>query len=484
MERVGSSVERRQMVRVVDDRTGRQWSAAVDAHAIVQVPQGREAAPLLQSLGLRPVEALMPSAGLWRVTDEGGFDDGVDLAERLRSAVESGQLVQATPDFWLEREVSNFEIPPNDPRYSGQWYLDQINIEAAWGISTGDPSTTVIVIDNGCDLDHPDLMPNMDTGLDVLDDDDVADIEPNVAGNEHGTACAGIIAARGHNNVGISGVCPECRVRCVRLLGRPNPVSADVRALRFALEVGAAVVSNSWSYGGRPAPAAVATAIAQVQAEGRNGLGTLFVFAAGNENRDIIPGEVAALPGVLTVGALNNFDEATAFSNRGEFMDLTVAAGTFTTDVAGADGSDPGDYTSRFGGTSAACPVVAGVAALLASADPTATAQEIRDALISTTRPAPFARPDADGHDIRYGFGIVQPQEALQALVGAAPPMDAGVPDMGVAADAGGSMSSEETSGCGVHGSGTTGAGPWLVAVGLFILRGSRRRRLRGANHA
>ena len=434
VEQIQSPAQGTYQARLFDRQHDRSWPVVIDQHAIVQVPTDRPADAILASLGLRPVAALMPSIGLWRVVDANGTDDGVELAARLQPAVSEGVLRQATPDFQMERQRSDINIPPNDPRYDGQWYLERMAIESAWRIADGDANTTIIVVDNGCDTQHPDLVDNLAPGLDVIDNDNDPQFAPSIAGNEHGTACAGIAAASGDNNVGIAGVCPECQLRCVRLLGALTPVSADVTALRFALDVDAAVVSNSWSYvNGAPAPGPVVEAIAEIQRDGRSGLGTVMVFAAGNENRELTDGELATLPGVITVGAINNFDEATAFSNRGDTIDLVAPAATFTTDIVGADGADPGDYNSRFGGTSAATPIVAGVVGLLASADPSATADEIRSAILGSLRPAPFAQPGPDGQDPQYGGGIVDPEAALRRLLD----LPAASPDAGIAEDAG-----------------------------------------------
>jgi len=406
---------------------------------------GREAIVHGELAGLsdvRPVRRLAARPARWLV--EGRADeDGLALARRLE---DSGRT--ATPDLYVERTSHAIDVPPDDPRYGGQWYLETVGIEAAWAIETGDPSVSIVIVDNGCEMTHPDLVGGFVGGRDVRDDDD--DPTPILAdeGAEHGTACAGIAAGVADNGIGIAGVCPECTLHCVRLLGTRGsltPISADIAAFEYASEVGARVVSNSWGFA-EPldVPVTLRTVMERLYDED-----ILIVFAAGNDNRALADSEITGVRGVVNVGALNLFDEVAPFSNFGPSLDLTAPTGTLTTDLTGAFGENDSDYTSLFGGTSSSCPVVAGVAGLLFSADPDASAREVHDALLETTRPAPFATPDAEGHDDLHGYGIVDPAAALARLVpdavpDAGPPptdagaLDGGLTDAGVGASDGG----------------------------------------------
>ncbi|WP_373048383.1 S8 family serine peptidase [Vulgatibacter sp.] len=428
-------------------------SATVGPEALVR---GTEAE--LRKLGLVPVRLLFPSLDLWMVRKAGA--DGLEIAAAL-----AGTGVAAYPDLAFPLRQWGAQ-PPDDPRFSGQWYFERIGITDAWEITTGSPEVTVVVVDNGCDPAHPDLAGKYEPGRDVVDDDDDPSHVPGASGNEHGTACAGIIGAAADNGIGIAGACPQCRVSCVRMLrhdGLPQPVSVSVAAFAFAHEIGAAVVSNSWGYvEAIPAPALLADAIREVHANARGGRGAVVAFAAGNDGRTVEAWELLGVEGVLGVGAINTYDESTAFTNGGAPVDLVAPAGTLTTDVSGADGGDAGDYTSLFGGTSSACPVVAGVAGLLASAAPDATATEIDEALLATLRPAPYAAPDETGHDAIYGYGIVDPTAALRRFV----------PEPGGGGGAGAPPSQDDT-GCAAGGSDLTGLG--LLAVAALLSRHGRR---------
>lgn len=452
-------------VRIV---TGRfDFEAWVGATALLR--RRDHALPTTTELAARGLvldRVLAPSIGLVSARAEG--EDGLDIAARLGRDAE----LEVVPDLLLPRAADAITIPPDDPRYAGQRYLERIEIESAWAVSSGDAATTIAVIDTGCDLTHPDL--SYLPGYDAFANDDDPTPPPATEGNAHGTECAGIAGAIGDNGEGIAGTCPECTVRCVRLLpGGADliPVSADVVAFQHAIDWNVAVVSNSWGFRDPVvAPGPLRDILTATQTMGRGGLGAVVVFAAGNEARELMPGELYDVPGVITVGGINVFDEAVPYSNFGSTVDLTAPLGALTTDITGADGSDPGDYTSSFSGTSSACPVVSGVAALVASAYPTASATEIHDAILASVRPARFATPDASGHDPLYGYGIVDPLGALAQL--GPVPMDAGIPDAGTI-DAG---TTPPEAGCGCRAGGGTSPASLAVLLLLSLTLSWRRR--------
>lgn len=456
---------------------GHLFHAQIDGHAIVQLADGVELEQLLRRERLQLVRPLSVPARLYLVAARSkGAEDGLQLASRLG---EVAGITSAVPDLHLPRARHAIDIPPDDPRYAGQWYLKRLNIEKTWRLSTGDADTKVVVVDDGCDMDHPDLRDKFAGGRDVLDDDDDPSYEPGVPNNAHGTHCAGLVGASTDNGIGMAGVCPDCSLLCVRLLpgseDRAVPVSADLAAFEYAFEQGASVVSNSWGFSeSLPVPAPLRALIEKLHDEGRDGLGTLVVFAAGNENRVIASNELAAVRGVLTVGATNTLDEATQFSNRGASVGVTAPAGTITTDISGPEGMDDGDYTDRFGGTSSACPVVAGVAGLVMSARKDMSAADVLSLLKATTRPAPFAQPDSEGHDDTYGYGIVDPAAALRSALGVEEePEPAEEPDAGTREPDG---KAQDSGGCVVAGDGP-GAGLCVViALALWALRRRRSR--------
>lgn len=471
-------------VRLRYEGRAREGRAFVDATAIVELEPGAEAQ--LAAFGARAVRPLMPSIGLWLVEDTQG-GDGIDVARRLRPEPGQGKGIRrATPNLYLTRRAFGPDYTPNDPRLSGQWYFANLKMETAWGLSQGDAKTTIVVVDTGCDPLHPDLVDKTDPGLDVVDGDTDPTPHPAEDGAAHGTACAGLVAASTNNNIGIAGGCPACRLRCVRLItDQPVPTSADVDAFQFALDTDASVVSNSWGFVDPiPVPKPLEAAINNVFDHGRGGRGALVLFAMGNDDRVVGDDEVEAVRGVLGIGAINNFDEQTSFTNSGNSVDLVAPTGTLSTDISGKNGFDPGDYTSLFGGTSSSCPVAAGIAGLLVSAASERTSAELYDVLITTARAAPFAVPDAKGHDPIFGYGIIDPVAALKQVI---EPPDAGAPDSGAldAGDAGeidpGTSDPQDTdAGCSCDAagapSGTVDAGLYALALALVAVRARRRR--------
>ncbi len=402
----------------LDPLTGRTAPVRIGASVIVRGAVPADALPVREifaALDMRLVKSTRPG------------EDAAALAERLMH-----QGVEAYPDLAFRQRPLSVDVPPNDPRYPGQFYFDEIDIEDAWAVSTGSSDVTVLVADNGCDMQHPDLASKMDPGFDPFENDGDPSYVPNADGNEHGTACAGLIGAVTDNDVDIAGTCPECRLRCARLLpaaDEPVTLDSDVQTYGFAFEQEVDIVSNSWGFvDAIPVPTPLKDSIVQVQQHGRNGKGAVVVFASGNDDRVIADDELLAVPGVLGVGAVNNLGELTQFSNGGNSVDVVAPTGTLTTDISGPDGLDPGDVTTTFGGTSSACPLVAGVAGLLLGHEPGLTADEVNARITASAKQSVFATPDAAGHDTFYGFGLVQPAKALagDAQPPAPPPADTG----------------------------------------------------------
>ena len=257
---------------------------------------------------------------------------------------------------------------PNDSMFGDQWGLQRTEVPRAWQMVRGGDDVTVAVIDEGVQLDHPDLLLHPQSWNASTD---TADGSPT--GN-HGTACAGIAAARMDNGEGVAGVAGGCRTMAIA-----TATWADVdiaEGLYFAADNGAQIVSmsfgvyESWGFWDFDSHSRCALQYAHDK-------GLVLIAASGNEN-----GNVARFPGsdsrTLCVGGSNRSDERKRVGDSSSESwwgasfgpDVDVCAPCLempTTDRLGSLGYDAGDYFGRFNGTSSATPLVAGIAALTTS---------------------------------------------------------------------------------------------------------------------
>jgi serine protease len=337
-----------------------------------------------------------------------------DIANKI---YESGLVEWCHPNFFIPIETFT-----NDPLFSQQYYLKNsgqnggaagidINVEGAWQLSKG-ANIRVAVIDEGVE-DHEDLVGRVGSGFSPRDVN--GNGRPTASGF-HGEATAGIIAATQDNGIGITGVAPQCQIVPVNIFVGGETALDLANAINWAWNQGQAdILSNSWGYNSSSQNGvnfdAIIQAITNARTQGRNGKGSLVVFSAGNNygavNDVSFPGNV---DGVITVGACTTAAPAGdiwGYSQRGASMDLVAPSGNVnlngdvvTLDRMGSTGYEVGNYTQRFGGTSAACPEVSGVAALALSANPALTESQLSALLRSTATDM-----GSPGFDNTFGYG-------------------------------------------------------------------------------
>ncbi len=439
------------------------YGPVFDGAANATVPTGRIWVYLPRGTGQEAARKRVEAMGL-------ALDDYLDAAHgiamvrpttRFSLARVVQQLVAA--GFDAEPELMRRLVPrniPADTYFARQWYLRNTgdDIDAAfgggkvpatayadcrasdaWDITTGSADVIVGVIDSGTDCTHPELQGKCVSPYnaisDTLDATPPTLAEDTMAG--HGTSVAGIVAAPA-DAAGMVGVCPSCRIVPVRLIqsGVYLTDAMMLRAFKHAVDAGAAVINNSW---GPAAANGVYIPVSsgelegqQYAATGRNGLGTLVVYAAGNEDQNTTyQGQFkTGLPNVMAVAASNQFDTRSVYSDFGAEVDLAAPSNDdyltpsyVSLEVVGRGDLDQ-NYTSTFGGTSAAAPVVSGTAALVVSANGSLTAQQVRDILRSS---ADKVDPDGgaydtQGHSLKYGYGRVNAYKAVLAATGATDP--------------------------------------------------------------
>lgn len=329
-----------------------------------------------------------------RIADE-GFDGKALLV------VDTIADVARICDLLTRREVGS--VTPNFIRRYGHtplstqpraWAHGKIRLSAAWKITKGAPSIRVAILDEGVDTSHSALKGAVVAERDFIGDNGNSAMPD---GNDaHGTACAGIVLARGKKGGGLA---PKCSLIAARIAMDDGTGSwifddyATADAIDWCWRNDAAVLSNSWG-GGAPSDA-ISRALGRARTQGRGGKGAVVCIAAGNDQAPIdFPGN---LSGYVTVGASTPKDERKTRtssdgenwwgSNQGPSM-WVVAPGVFihTTDISGAAGYETGNHTATFNGTSSATPHVAGAAALMLSANPNLTASSVRALLASTAK--------------------------------------------------------------------------------------------------
>lgn len=335
----------------------------------------------------------------------------VELAAALH---EHPATVWAHPDIIYRKQHL---AVPDDTYFDEQWHHDIIGSASAWDLQGGSADIVIAIIDSGTDMTHPDLVDKIVSPQDTLDQDD--DPTPNTY-DAHGTGTAGLAAASTNNAVGVAGVCAGCSIMPIRIMGEDGygRYGADTDAFYWACDNGAQILSNSWGPAGAASvPYDLDDAIQACADEAREGKGALILFAAGNDSRENEDFELASHPLVVGVGASGYWDTREWYSNWGNGLDVASPAGSVTTDIQAGGGYANGDYFSGFGGTSAACPVAAGVAGLIYSVDPTLTRGQVFSVLTTTADPI-GDEEYIDGFNPEYGHGRVNALRAVQQATG------------------------------------------------------------------
>ena len=447
-------------------------------------PEAIEA--ITKPLGMTLVKAItgLPNAFVFEVSKTSP-ENPVKIANVL---IQRPDVMVAEPNIVVEAQA---HYRPKDPQYTKQWHLNHtggseltsgshVFAEQAWDITRGSRSIVVAVTDDGMDLTHPDFQgmgkivsPRDFKGKDFLPLAEDAD-------ENHGTACAGVAVAEENGN-GAVGVAPGCSLMPIRTTGYLDDESME-ELFDWCVARGAAVISCSWGPSAVYFPLSLRqkNAVTRAATMGRRGKGCVIVFAAGNANRptdgvinesgwerNAIAGPTRWLggftvhPDVITVSACTSLSTKAAYSNWGPQVSVCAPSnnappgvglpelgyvatppevnvylpgkGIVTTDRMGSNGYDPGGTTpdsgpAAFGGTSSACPLVAGVAALVLSANPRLTAREVRQILEQSADKIVDTNPDLqfgfqkgtyekNGRSDWFGYGKVNAANAVKMAI-------------------------------------------------------------------
>lgn len=406
---------------------------------------------LLEQFHLQIVEARDDRAIIAQVTE----DSENPLKTAL--ALQNSPLIKvAEPDLATPGQMTAFNLPA-DPRMVDQWHLRNTGrhrqttvgftkgadarVMDAWAVAKtlGSPNVVVAVIDDGFDLSHPDLTGEWKLVAPKDFTRNSANPVPDPLREDwHGTACAGVAVGNADGS-GIAGAAPRSRLMPLRW-GTSLSDREIENWFDYAREQGAWVISCSWGARARVFPLSTRAykAIARCAKEGRDGLGSVICFAAGNENRDVDDTSGNSLngfathPDVIAVAASNSRDQRSNYSNFGDAICVCAPSsgaggwGITTSDVMGQysrgsetfeGGYSPGAYTDDFGGTSSATPLVAGICALLLSVRPSLKASEVKAIIQRTARRIGDDSTYVDGHSRYFGRGCVNAAAAVTAVM-------------------------------------------------------------------
>jgi subtilisin family serine protease len=421
------------------------------------------------SYGLTSVaQEALPDVNVYTVPE------GSDPLEMAKELSKRDDVLWAEPDYLYE--TTSY---PNDPLFSQQWALKNtqysgadIHALDAWNESKGE-GTIIAVIDSGVNYVHEDLKnqfwvnPEEDANdngvpdfysssqggdLDGIDidqnchnipyastlgpseciddligydfvremiincvDEDCDGPEWNISDTSgHGTNVAGIVTAETDNLKGISGTCPECKLMVLRacyVVSVPNGFQTTcstlsaAQGIHYATDMGARVISMSM--GGT-----AQSSIFREATEYAAGHDVVLIASAGNYNTQTVQ-YPAGYDDVIAVAATTNNDQKASFSSYGTWVDIS-APGTYI-----ATTSRNSAYRVDFGGTSASAPLVAGVAGLIIGAKPSATAQEVEDALMHGADSINAINPNYIG---LLGAGRANAYKSICWLTNCAPP--------------------------------------------------------------
>ena len=346
-------------------------------------------------------------------------------------------VTTAMPD-WDSPQTLHEDILPGDDLLPYQWHLRNqgaapgepasrilrdadLKIIDAWDRlgNKGSDQITIAVIDQSFHIDHPAYKDRVVATHSIYSD------KFTPTGSGHGTSCASLICST-DNGEGITGVAPGCNL--ILIEGSTFSWDSLEGIFDYCKKNNVDVISCSWgSIEHHDALGPMHHEVLRnITSNGRNGLGIPVLFSTGNENAERI-NHFGKLPEVIAVAGSTSADEHFDVSNRGSEVTVAAPAGNFPILTARANfkaGSEkdffrdgqlrgPVGAYQHFEGTSASCPLVAGVCALILSANPNLKASEVREILTLTADKIGNPKEYLNGHSLRFGYGRVNADRAV-----------------------------------------------------------------------
>ena len=415
----------------------------IDNKIIVSFKDLRVKNYIEKEFDLEEIRSITKDMFVYRIKDS---SKTLEIANQLN---QSSGIEFSHPDFVIEKKTR----ATDDPYYWQSWHLDRINAEKAWHLGGTGRGIVVGVYDEGIDLEHEDLRRNiigfgnyadglkqltMIHSYSQLDNSDI-NAPRSISSKWHGTACSGLIAAVGNNNLGGVGIAPEAKLIVARYSS--TNISDDSQALIDMANNGAAIITNSW--GTNNMLPSFEKTLKLLSEEGRDGKGVLVFFAAGNDGCNMDKFYQVGNDGriecsnnpsdnpindeseskyVISIASMTGDNSIASYSNYGSAIDFVTPGGypgksIVTTDAMGEKGFGPYNYTPMsggFNGTSASSPMAAAIAALVLSVNPTLSKEEVIDIFKATAKKYGGYPYDMNGRNDHWGYGKIEAGDSVE----------------------------------------------------------------------
>lgn len=419
--------------------------AAIDRDFVVRFREGVNSESVIDQVGADIVRRLVQAPNSYLVRFRAGHP--LDLLKVVEKWFADDLLVYGEPDVWSEMKDDAFPYSaPDDPTYPNQVNLTLQRIDEAWRIladidpkfAAGNPRIYVASLDRGIDVDHPDLGVILTDGTAQLSRcfDFSGMRECSVAGytpdTSHGMGVYGIIGASVDNNEDIAGIAANTHHIGLERSSLSSANYADILLWAAGFETGnttanwpdeplqpmADIISCSHGSNNLALSGVMNDTYTFLAERGRNGLGTIVIYSAGNSNQLITGFRTwAAHPATIAVANSaqpvdDDVERKVGTSNFGPEIDVCAQG-------QGAPSLNHTGGEQTFGGTSAAAPTVAAVAALILSADPMLTARQVREILRTTAVQIDADNTDPVGRWVNgfsqwYGYGRIDAAAAVE----------------------------------------------------------------------
>jgi len=361
------------------------------------------------------------------------------------------RIKQNSNIIWIQQQVRRWRFLRNptqrfaDPLFPYQWHLSNtgqhggtpgadVHILPPWDDGINGNGIVIGIVDDGVQHVHPDLSPNYvsEWSYDFNDNDtDPSPFMGFIFGDSHGTSVAGVAAARDNDSCGV-GAAFRASIAGLRLLASEVSDADEANCLSYKRDH-IHIYSNSWGPADGEGPEApgplTLAAISDNINHGRNGLGNIYVFAAGNGLQyadNVNLDGYANIRYAIAVSAVDQYGTQSYYSEPGACIHVCAPSdgrivGIYTTDLMSQFGSDTsGDCTGSFGGTSSAAPLVSGIIALMLETAPNLSWRDVQHILVKS---AEQNDPDDDDWQTnaaglhinhKYGFGRVHAENAVK----------------------------------------------------------------------